>query len=412
MQLAFVKVQHDAKNSFHLWQSHCRNICKDMGQTNMRNVLIVDDEPSLLISIESGFEGQHDRFRVHTAGNGKEALDILGNTDIDLVITDLQMPVVDGFELLATMSVKYPDIPNIVMSAFGTPKIEDQLKSLGTIQFLDKPLDFDALEECILTTLNTLDEQKGSIAGLSLANFMQLIEAEQKTCTLTVFNSSTGKGAVHFSHGKILDAQTGELRADAAVIEMVTWDNVKIALQELVIEGNEKKITSELMLLLMEGARLKDENEASVSSFDEILKSFDKLESDDEEDSDTKTDGGYMAGLKEILKEMADEMDGVLSIQVTGMDGITVAVHNPTGADVDAFSAKFAMVMKLIDRSVGDLSNLGDFEENLVQSQNAWILTRFVGENYYVGIAVSRDGTLGNVRLVAGKYQEKLRKSL
>lgn len=119
-----------------------------------------------------------------------------------------------------------------------------------------------------------------------------------------------------------------------------------------------------------------------------------------------------MAGLKEILKEMADEMDGVLSIQITGMDGITVAVHNPTGADVDAFSAKFAMVMKLVDRSLEGIGNLGDFEENLVQSQNAWILTRFVGEQFYVGIVVSRDGTLGNVRLVAGKYQERLRKAL
>jgi predicted regulator of Ras-like GTPase activity (Roadblock/LC7/MglB family) len=68
--------------------------------------------------------------------------------------------------------------------------------------------------------------------------------------------------------------------------------------------------------------------------------------------------------------------------------------------------------MKLIDRSVEGLNNLGDFEENLVQSQNAWILTRFVGEQFYMGILVSRDGTLGNVRLVAGKYQERLRKSL
>jgi len=380
----------------------------------MRHVLIVDDEPSLLLSIETGFENQQERFSVVTAGNGKEALTALGEQKIDLVITDLRMPVMDGFELLAAMSSDYPNIPNIVMSAFGTSKIEDQLKSLGTYQFLDKPLDFDALEECITSALDALDEQKGSITGLSLANFLQLIEAEQKTCTLSVFNNSPHKGILHFASGKILDAQTGELTADAAVIEMVTWDNVKISLQELAIDASENKITSELMLLLMEGARLKDETEASISSFDEIMKGFDKLESESETDPDSgnNSEGGDMAGLKEILKEMADEMDGVLSIQVTGMDGITVAVHNPTGADVDAFSAKFAMVMKLIERSVGDLNNLGEFEENLVQSQNAWILTRFVGESYYVGVVVSRDGTLGNVRLVAGKYQEKLRKAL
>lgn len=378
----------------------------------MRNVLIVDDEPSLLLSIESGFENQQERFEVITAGNGREALEVLASDKIDLVITDLRMPVMDGFALLAAMSHKHPDIPNIVMSAFGTPLVENQLKSLGTFQFLDKPLDFDALEECISSALNTLDEQHGAISGLSLANFLQLIEAEQKTCTLTVFNQSANKGICHFSSGKILDASTGDLTRDEAVIEMVTWDNVKIGLEELKIEAGESTIQSELMLLLMAGAQRKDETEASVSSFEEILEGFDKWESENTNDPKNTTGEGYMAGLKEILKEMADEMDGVLSVQVTGMDGITIAVHNPTGADVDAFSAKFAMVMKLIDKSVEGIGNLGDFEENLVQSQNAWILTRFIGEQYYVGIVVSRDGTLGNVRLVAGKYQEKLRKAL
>ncbi len=119
-----------------------------------------------------------------------------------------------------------------------------------------------------------------------------------------------------------------------------------------------------------------------------------------------------MAGIKEILKKMADEMDGVLAIQVTGMDGITLALHNPTGTDVEAFSAKFAMVMKLVEKSVDSLRGMGKFEENLVQSQNAWILTRFITPQYYIGIAVNREGTLGNVRLISQHYIEQLKKSL
>ncbi len=116
--------------------------------------------------------------------------------------------------------------------------------------------------------------------------------------------------------------------------------------------------------------------------------------------------------IKELLKRMADEMDGVLAIQVTGMDGITLALHNPTGADVEAFSAKFAMVMKLVEKSVDSLKGLGELEENLVQAKNAWILTRLITPQYYIGIAVSREGTLGNVRLVGQKYIEQLRKLL
>ena len=119
-----------------------------------------------------------------------------------------------------------------------------------------------------------------------------------------------------------------------------------------------------------------------------------------------------MAGLKEILTEMADEMDGVIALGVVGMDGITVATHNPTGADMDAISAKFAMLMKLGEKATGDVKGIGDFEENLVQAKNAWVLTRFLNKDYYMALAVSREGTLGNVRLVAQKYTDQIQRAI
>jgi predicted regulator of Ras-like GTPase activity (Roadblock/LC7/MglB family) len=117
-------------------------------------------------------------------------------------------------------------------------------------------------------------------------------------------------------------------------------------------------------------------------------------------------------GLKDLLKKMADDLDGVLVIQVTGMDGITLALHNPSGTDVEAFSAKFAMVMKLVEKSTESLKGFGELEENLVQTKNAWILTRFITPQHYIGIAVSREGTLGNVRLTGQRYIEHIRKLL
>lgn len=119
-----------------------------------------------------------------------------------------------------------------------------------------------------------------------------------------------------------------------------------------------------------------------------------------------------MASLKEQLQQMADEMEDVIAVGVIGMDGITVATHNPSGADTESFSAKFAMVMKLAQKSVNDVGELGGFEENLVETENAWVLTRFLDENYYLGIAVSTQATLGNVRMVASKYSDKIKQQL
>ena len=374
-------------------------------------VLIVDDEPELLLSISSGFE-RNDRFRITTAHNGREALDILSRVPVDLVVTDLRMSVMDGVELLAAMTESFPKIPHIVMTAFGTPVMEQQLKKAGTLEVLEKPLDIDALEQAINRALDLYEHRNEGLAGISLANFLQIVAMEQKTATLTVTHPNGESGQLFFAEGKLIDAKYGNIIGEDAVFEMLTWENVRLSMEKLLPPLPAPRIHSELMSLLLKAAHRED---AAVQEkpLDVVKQEFIRIQQTKQQITQQQPTGGKtMAGIKELLKEMAGEMDGVLAIQVTGMDGITIALHNPTGTDVEAFSAKFAMVMKLVEKSVDSLKGMGDFEENLVQSQNAWILTRFITPQYYVGIAVSREGTLGNVRLVAQRYLEQLRKSL
>ena len=374
-----------------------------------QKVLIVDDEPELLLSISSGFE-KDSRFQLNTAHNGQEALDILAKTSMDLVVTDLRMPVMDGVELLAAMTEAFPKVPTIVMTAFGTPVIEQQLKKAGTLEVLEKPLDIEALEQAIHKALDLHERRNDGLAGISLANFLQIVAMEQKTAALKVAHTNGKTGYLFFSEGKLIDATYDNLVSEEAVFEMLTWENVRLNMNKLSQPLPDPKIQSELMSLLLEAAHRKD-TAIEEKPLDVVKQEFIRIQ-EQKNQQQTSTGEKKMAGIKDLLKEMAGEMDGVLAIQVTGMDGITIALHNPTGTDVDAFSAKFAMVMKLVEKSVDSLQGMGDFEENLVQSQNAWILTRFITSQYYVGIAVSRDGTLGNVRLVAQRYLDQLRKSL
>ncbi|CAK8714274.1 Response regulatory domain-containing protein [Candidatus Electrothrix laxa] len=374
-----------------------------------QQVLIVDDEPELLLSISSGFENNA-RFQLTTAHNGKEALDILLRIPMDLVVTDLRMPVMDGVELLAAMTESFPKVPNIVMTAFGTPVIEQQLKKAGTMEVLEKPLDIDALEQAINRALDLHEHRNDGLAGISLANFLQIVAMEQKTAALKVAHLNGKTGYLFFVEGKLIDAKYDNIIAEEAVLEMLVWENVRLSMTKLSPPLPKPKIQSELMSLLLEAAHRKD-TVIEEKPLDLVKQEFIRIQQKKKQQQPS-TGEEKMAGIKDLLKEMAGEMDGVLAIQVTGMDGITIALHNPTGTDVEAFSAKFAMVMKLVEKSIDSLKGMGDFEENLVQSQNAWILTRFITPQYYVGIAVSRDGTLGNVRLVAQRYIDQLRKSL
>ena len=116
----------------------------------VKKVLIVDDEVSFLLSLKDGLSAHRETFEVLTAENGKQAVEILNNNPIDLLVTDLKLPEMDGFELLAWSSRHQPQLPVIVMSAFGTPDIEARLAGMDTLAFLDKPLDLETLEKGIL----------------------------------------------------------------------------------------------------------------------------------------------------------------------------------------------------------------------------------------------------------------------
>ena len=128
-------------------------------RNTLKRVLIVDDEPALLLSIEAGFEGYEQEFQIMTALNGRDGLDILKAAKIDLVITDLRMPEMDGFEFVRCLNSDFSHIPRIVMSAYGTPALEKELQQNGILSFLDKPVDFDTLQSTIITALKENENQ-------------------------------------------------------------------------------------------------------------------------------------------------------------------------------------------------------------------------------------------------------------
>ena len=109
----------------------------------METILIVDDEknyPPILSAIlkEEGFE-------TLTAFNGEEALEILKDSDVDLVLTDMKMPFMDGIELLERIKDKDPDLPVIMMTAHGTVEKAVEAMQKGAYNYVMKPFDNERL---------------------------------------------------------------------------------------------------------------------------------------------------------------------------------------------------------------------------------------------------------------------------
>jgi CheY-like chemotaxis protein len=116
----------------------------------MKKILIVDDESSIKFLFSRMFkkEVKSELYELFFAEHGEEALDVLANNKgIDLVISDINMPVMDGFELLKNVVNKYPEIPVFMSSAYTDQERQDMAIELGAKKYISKPVDFPSLKE-------------------------------------------------------------------------------------------------------------------------------------------------------------------------------------------------------------------------------------------------------------------------
>src|SRR5450631_88075 len=102
-----------------------------------RTVLLVDDDSSVLKVLGALLE--QDGLEPVLAGSGLEALAVLEGRPIDAVVTDLRMPGMDGIQLLAELSERWPEIPALVLTAQGTIPLAVEAMRLGATDFVLKP---------------------------------------------------------------------------------------------------------------------------------------------------------------------------------------------------------------------------------------------------------------------------------
>lgn len=109
----------------------------------MKNILIVDDEKHYPMIISEIL--QEEGYRSFTAASGMEALDILNTQLIDLVLTDVKMPGMTGIDLLEKIKELKPDMPVIIMTAFGSVEKAVEAMHKGAYTFILKPFENEAL---------------------------------------------------------------------------------------------------------------------------------------------------------------------------------------------------------------------------------------------------------------------------
>jgi DNA-binding NtrC family response regulator len=121
----------------------------------MPTVLIVDDEKNIRATLARGL--RLSGYRTEEAENGVEALRLLADGGIDLVVLDVQMPEMDGLELLGAMRDRSLRVPTIVLTAHGSIERAVQAVKLGAYDFIEKP---PSIERILLAAGNALDRDR------------------------------------------------------------------------------------------------------------------------------------------------------------------------------------------------------------------------------------------------------------
>ncbi len=129
----------------------------------LAKILVVDDEVDFPALINRNFRKKikNNELSFLFANNGREALEILeDDTDIDVVLTDINMPEMDGLTLLSEIRKINPDIKSVVISAYDDVNKVRLAMNQGAFDFLTKPIDFQDLEITINKTIETVHQLK------------------------------------------------------------------------------------------------------------------------------------------------------------------------------------------------------------------------------------------------------------
>jgi CheY-like chemotaxis protein len=133
------------------------------GESDRRaSILIVDDEPDIADRFRQHFrrEARQGTYVMHFAASGAEALNRLSEEirpALVAVLSDINMPEMDGLQLLAEIKQRFPDLPVMMVTAYGDEERRRLATEYGAAEFITKPVDFDQLKTQLRQLPTTAD---------------------------------------------------------------------------------------------------------------------------------------------------------------------------------------------------------------------------------------------------------------
>lgn len=225
----------------------------------MSNLLLVDDDDFVRGALSRALN-RTGGFTIIPAEHGRRALELLAAEHVDAILTDLQMPVMDGLTLLAELFEREIRLPIAVMTGQQIhADLRQRLHTYGIAAVFSKPVDVVLLADELQRVLDP--KAVGRITGITLFGLLQLLEVERKS-GLVVVEASQREGRLYFDEGVLVHAHTRALDGLEAAYEILGWPDpaVEIFYKR---RARQRTVREPLQHVLMEAARLLDESARS-----------------------------------------------------------------------------------------------------------------------------------------------------
>jgi len=382
----------------------------------MRNrLLIVDDEQDLLNNMGRYLSSFENEFEVLTASSGEEALVALTATEVDTLLTDIRLPGIDGIELLQKALEDFPHIKAIVMTAFGSQEIRRRSMDSGALRFMEKPVDLVQLRDVLLQMGNRDEGWSGSLGGLDLFDFTQLMSLGTKDKVIHV-SSTEGDGILVFDRGQLIHASCGQETGPAAFSRMARWKGGHF--EEIHTEKSfQRNITSSTTHLMMETVRIQDEEASAQSGKPEdhgdLQEKSMEITGDDTPGFPQRMEGFTMSSLKEHLQPIAD-VSGFLGVAVFTEGGELLEEICPGKIDTHSIGIYSNNVLLNAQKATDDMG-VGRGNYVTIDAPKAKILVRCYNEStdfaasaegkvhFHLVVILEADGNTGMAKLMLEK---------
>lgn len=410
----------------------------------MKRVLVVDDEEDMLWMLQRNLNKGMQDVEILAAKSGEEALAVLSDKTVNLVITDINMPGMNGLDLLIEINNRYPQTGVIIMTAYPSNAYKNEAMLSGSLRFIEKPFDINDMRKIVEQILKGSEGFQGTVEGIELMDIVQFNGLSRATAALKV-TTTDHEGMIFFKNGEVVHAMCDNESGEKAFFTILNFQDG--TLQN--IRGVEPPIVSikkSLESLLFEVALQSDENgekedaDSPLEDLDsDILESATKVAAASDvfapkppaakpavpqrptapatsapaparqETDQQSTEDNEMTNIQKILAEFTN-IEGVHTACLVGRDGFLLDSLARSGIDAEMIGAIASSGFGSAE-SMGMQLGQGDLSMTMLEYGNGPVLFSPVGDEAFLVIVADKDTNLGWIRIAIKKNSKRIQEA-